>query len=121
MIYSLLLLIAPFSLFSATLALPSSVDPSPGENDQLSCQPETVTKTVWLSAEKSSSSSTEAPTLAAATVSQEPLPSAPASLGTSLDVTAPFSNTTAKSASGYRSALYFTNWSVSYATLAVAD
>jgi hypothetical protein len=127
MVSSLLLLVAPFSLFLAASAQSSSVYLSPGEEFQVSCKGETVTKTVWLSAETSSPVSTEAPTVAVTTVSQAPLPTATASLGTnqtvavSVNVTAPSTNTPVKTASGYRNALYFTNWFVICAKERVSD
>lgn len=120
MLSSTLLLVAPFSLFSAAWALPQSfIDLDPGEAVEVQCQEVTVTETKWLPAPTSASGTQagEGP-VAVAMTSGEPAPSSSTPPNTDqtavvpTDDTAPFNNTTVKVTSGYRNALYFTNWLV---------
>lgn len=114
---STLFLVAPFPLFSAAWALPKSlVDLGPGEEVEIQCQGVTVTETKWLPSPTSASG-----TQGGGQPPGEPLPSASTSPDATQSVvvvaeneTASFSNTTVKATSGYRNALYFTNWLVTY-------
>jgi hypothetical protein len=117
---STLFLVAPFPLFSAAWAIPKSVvELGPGEEVEVQCQEVTVTETKWLPGPTSASGTQGVGRpVAVAMTAGEPLPSVSTSPGASqavvvaADETAPFSNTTVKHTSGYRNALYFTNWFV---------
>jgi hypothetical protein len=117
---STLFLVAPFPLFSAAWALPRSlVDLGPGEEVKVKCQGVAATETKWLPAPASASGTQgDGQPVAVAMTSGEPLPSASTLPDATQTVvvaeneTAPFSNTTVKPTSGYRNALYFTNWLV---------
>ncbi|KAK4128686.1 glycoside hydrolase family 18 protein [Parathielavia appendiculata] len=88
----LVLLVAPFAILPTTVALPAGVELGPGEDVQTTTNSSPVA------------------------TSQSPLPSTTTSLGTSQTVTtttsstAPSTGTTVTVASGYRNALYLTNW-----------
>ncbi|KAK4241596.1 glycoside hydrolase [Achaetomium macrosporum] len=115
MLSSLSLLVAPLLLLSTISALPQDIELGPGEDVEVLCEcPEvTVTTTVWLTGP------TNAPGSNSTTLAPEPLPStasSPSITQTSsvpADQTSSPNNTTSNpSSSGYRNALYFTNWGI---------
>lgn len=117
MLSSLLLLVAPFSLFSTAVGLPKSVDLGAGEDVEIRCDCGSQTKALVLPA---ATSKGEERTVAAVTASEKPLP-LPTTIPNinqttiaSLNGSAPFANATTKMTpwTGYRNALYFTNWFV---------
>ncbi|KAK4105596.1 glycoside hydrolase family 18 protein [Parathielavia hyrcaniae] len=95
MLSSLVLLVAPFALVPAAVALPANAELGPGEDVQVQCEGTTVTTAIWLTA---------------TSATQQATGSSPVTLTASASSTAPSTNTTVPLASGYRSALYFTNW-----------
>lgn len=123
MLYSLILLAAPFLPLPASAAFPDAYDLGPGESVEVQCQgATTVTETVYLPAPSNTPESERANTAASLAVPEEkeapvssPVPS-PSPLpnwnqtSTFNSTAAPFSNITAKLIPGYRNALYFTNW-----------
>jgi hypothetical protein len=125
MLSSLLLLVVPFSLFPTAAGLPKSVDLSAAEDVEVRCDCGSATGPLVLPA---ATSKGEERTVAAVTASEKPLP-LPTAIPSinqtsipSLNGSAPFVNATSKvtPSTGYRNALYFTNWFVLSATASMA-
>ncbi|KAH6650622.1 glycoside hydrolase family 18 protein [Chaetomium tenue] len=127
MLSSVLFLVAPLALSSAASALPKNVNLGPGENAQIKCQGEAVAKAFGLSTASNvpsfqggerpvavvAASESLSSSSASSSVSAIPLPSTSQTTTSPVNVTAPFSNSTVKNTpSGYRNALYFTNWGI---------
>ncbi|KAK3905797.1 glycoside hydrolase [Staphylotrichum tortipilum] len=114
-----LLLVSPFLLFSAAAALPGSAVSTGGEDAGPQRQGTAVARTPVIAGLADASSpkgKRGAPVPMAASKRQlpspPPAPTTTGSLVAPVNASAPFANSTVKSSSGYRNALYFTNWGI---------